>query len=69
MKVEEEQLSCLDPEKSTRGNRRVPLSRYQFSRLHLRTRKTYDILVRLENNSLPIFIKMHIYIKILLKIR
>ena len=36
-------LSRLDPERSTRGNRRVPLSGTQFPRLHPRTRKAYDI--------------------------
>ena len=47
-------LSCPDLKRSTHGNRRVPLSGSQFPRLHLRTRKAYDILVRLENSSLPI---------------
>ena len=46
-------LSRPDPERLKRGNRIVPLSGSRFSKLHLRTRKTYDILTRLEDNSLP----------------
>ena len=46
-------VSCPDPERSTRGNRRVLLSGSQFLRLHPRTRKAYDILTRLKDNSLP----------------
>ena len=46
-------MSRLDPERSTRGNCRVFLSGSRFSRLHPRTRKAYDILTRLEDNSLP----------------
>ena len=45
-------MSRPDSEKSTRGNRRIPLSEFQFLRFHLRTRKTYDIIIRLEDNSL-----------------
>ena len=40
------------PERSTRGNRHVLLSGSRFFRLHPRTRKTYDILTHLEDNSL-----------------
>ena len=47
-------LSRPNPERSICGNRLVPLNGSQFSKLHPRTRKTYDILVYLENNSLPI---------------
>ena len=46
-------MSCPDLERSTRDNRRVPLSVSRFSRLHPRTREAYNILTRLEDNSLP----------------
>ena len=46
-------VSCPDPERSTRGNRRVPLNGSRFSKFHPRTRKPYDILTCLEDNSLP----------------
>ena len=45
-------LSRPDPERSTRDNRRVPLSGSRFPRLHPRTCNAYDILTRLEDNSL-----------------
>ena len=46
-------MSRPDPERLKCGNRRVPLSESRFFKLHPRTRKTYDILTRLEDNSLP----------------
>ena len=49
----DDEVSCLDPKRSTRGNRRVSLSGFQFSRLHPRTHKAYDSLTHLEINLLP----------------
>ena len=40
------------PEGSRRGNRRMPLSEFQFPEIHLRTRKVYDILARLKTGLL-----------------
>ena len=37
-------LSRPDPERSTRGNRRVPLNRSQFSEAQTKARKAFDIL-------------------------
>ena len=45
-------MSRPDPKRSTRGNCRVFLSGSRFPKLHPRTRKAYDILTRLEDNSL-----------------
>ena len=46
-------MSRPDPERSTRGNRRVPLSGSQFLETHSKTRKAQDILTRLNNDKLP----------------
>ena len=46
-------LSRPDPERSTRGNRRVPLNGSQFPETHPRTRKAPGILAHLNNGNLP----------------
>ena len=51
------EMSRPDPERSTRGNRRVPLNGSQFPETQTKARKAFDILalfkslLDLENNS------------------
>ena len=55
LKIRELNVSCPDPERSTRGNRRVPLSGSQFPGTHSNARKASGILTRLKNgNSLDL---------------
>ena len=58
-------MSRPDPERSTCGNRRVPLSGSHYPRLPSRTRKAYDISTQQQNSLLPTT-RIYIYIKILI---
>ena len=49
-------LSHPDPKRSTRGNCRVPLNESQFFETHPEVCKTFGILVRLKNGTLPFLI-------------
>ena len=48
-------VSRPDPERSTRGNRRVPLNGSQFPETQIKARKAFDILALFKNNILPLF--------------
>ena len=48
-------LSRPDPKRQTSGNRRVPLSGFQFPETQSKARKAYDILTRLKNDTLPFY--------------
>ena len=46
-------MSCPDPERSTRDNRRVPLSGFQSPETPSKARKAFGILSRLTNENPP----------------
>ena len=46
-------MSCPDPERSTRDNRRVPLSGFQSPETPSKARKASGILARLKNENPP----------------
>ena len=48
-------MSRLDPERSTRDNRRVPLNGSQFPETQTKARKAFDILALFKYNILPLF--------------
>ena len=48
-------MSRPDPKRSTRGNRGVPLSGFQFFETQSKARKAFDILARLKNGTLPFY--------------
>ena len=45
-------MSRPNLKKSTRNNRRVPLSRSRFLKIHSKTHKAYNILAHLKNGTL-----------------
>ena len=47
-------LSRHNSERSTHSNHRTPLSGSQFPKIHPRTRKAYDILACLKDDTLPL---------------
>ena len=50
-RISSEQLSCPNPEWSTRGNCHVPLSGFQFFETQSKTRKASGNLARLKNGN------------------
>ena len=51
-------VSRPDLERSTRGNRRVPLNGFQFPETQTRARKAFDILTLFKYTILPLFISL-----------
>ena len=54
-----EYLSRPDPERSTRGNRRVPLNGSQFPETQTKARKAFDILALFKNTTYYPFLKVY----------